>query len=107
MYLSTSCVVTHEQVKAPMCFLIACQHQAFGGSVPPPSISFHGDGLDIEKDKMPTGGQMSEKPADPSQNCRSLWVWAEQLALQAPEVKTVFLATGAIVRARSISEYGA
>lgn len=77
MCLTTFCVVTHEQIKASMCFLVASQHQAFGQGVTPTTIGFHCDGFDIEKYKMPTGGQMPEKPADPSQNCRSLWVWAE------------------------------
>jgi len=30
MQLSASGIITDKQVKAPMCFLVACQHQAFG-----------------------------------------------------------------------------
>lgn len=104
MHLSTSGIITGEQVEAPMGFLIACQHQASSGGVTPPTVRFHGDGFDIEKQEMPISGQMPENPAQASQNCRSLRIRTEQLALHPREMDIVFLTTGASVRARSTSQ---
>lgn len=107
MYLSVLGIITNEQIETPICFLVASQHQTFGQGVTTSTIKLHGNWFDIEKQEMPTGGQMPEKPADPSQYCRSLRVWTEQLALHPPEVKIVFLATDANVRVRLISQYAA
>lgn len=101
MHSSAAGLITDKQVEVPVCFLVACEHQAFGRGITPPTISFHGNGFDIEKQELPTAGQMPENPADPSQNGRSLWVWAEQFALHSLEAETVFLTTGANVRAQS------
>src|SRR3972149_2596647 len=99
MHLSADGVITDKQIKEPMCLLVAQQHQTLGRGIAPPTVGFHRDGFDIEEHEMPTGGQVPENPAQSSQNCRSLWVLAEQLALHPPEAHIVFLATGAIVRA--------
>jgi hypothetical protein len=50
---------------------------------------------------------MSENPAQASQNCRSLWVLAEQLALHPLEMYIVFLTTDAGVRVPATSRYAA
>lgn len=105
MHLSALGIITDEQVETPMCLLVASQHQALGQGVTPSAVGLHGNRFDIEKYEMPTGGQMSEKPADPSQNCRSLRVWTEKLALHPSKVKIVFLATDASVPVRLISQY--
>src|SRR5512133_1903459 len=105
MHLSALGIITHEQIEAPVCFLVASQYQTFGQGVASATIGFHCHWFDVEEQEMPTNGQMPEKPADSSQNCRALRVWTEKLALHPPKVKIVFLATDASVRARSISKY--
>ena len=102
MRLSTSGIITDEQVETPMCLLVASQHQAFGQGVASSTIGFHGNRFDIEEQEMSISGQMPEKPADTSQNDRSLRVWTEKLALHPPKVKIVFLATDASVRVQLI-----
>ena len=66
MHLSASGIITDEQVKVPTCFLVAQQHQTFRCGIAPPTVGFHGDRFDIEKQKMPTAGQMPENPAQAS-----------------------------------------
>lgn len=102
---ATDSIIADKEVKVSMCFLVACQHQTFDGSVAFSTVGFDRDRLDIEEQEMPTGGQMSENPAQASQNCRSLGILTDELALHPPEVHTVFLATGADVHVRWISQY--
>jgi hypothetical protein len=105
MHLSTYGIITHEQVKAPACFLVAQKHQTLGQCVAPSAIGFDRNRFDVEKDETPVGGQVPENPADSSQNCRALGVLTEQLALNPPEAQTVFLTTGANVRVQWTSRY--
>jgi len=105
MHVSAHGVIADEQVKPPACFLVAQKHQTLGRCIASSAIGFDGNRFDIEKQETPVGGQMSENPAEASQNCGPLWVWAEELALNPPEAQTVFLAAGANVRAQWTSRY--
>jgi hypothetical protein len=100
MHLATDRIVADEQVEEPACFLSAGQHQSLGRGIAPAAIGFHRNRLDIEKQQPATRRQMLENPADPGQAGGSLRILADELALDAPQMNIVFLATDAGAPAR-------